>query len=94
MPAPAPIRTACSTCTRAAFFQARIEVQADHEHPRKRANACACHLVDVVQKLRAWARNRQLTGRLTVAAIDPDAQHALPFYSAPITRSGQGSDHG
>jgi hypothetical protein len=84
---------ACAACTRAAFFQARVEYPAGPEFTRRRANACSAHLVDVIQVLRAWARGRQLIsgGWLTVLAIDP---YALPrlgvadpgfaFYSAPI----------
>jgi hypothetical protein len=84
---------ACSTCPRAACFQARIESPAGPEHTRRHANACASHLVEVIQLLRAGAR--ELTGGwLTVLAIDP---YALPrlaalgvtdqgfaFYSAPV----------
>jgi hypothetical protein len=85
--------TACSTCSRAACFQARIESTAGSEQTRRHANACASHLVEVIQLLRAGAR--ELTGGwLTVLAIDP---YALPrlaalgvtdqgfaFYSAPV----------
>jgi hypothetical protein len=100
---------ACSECTRAAFFQARVEwppgYAPSREHGRehgreltgRRANACASHLVEVIQLLRAWARGSHLTGGwLTVLAIDP---YALPrlaalgipepgfaFYTAPITQ--------
>jgi len=100
-PAPVPDVTpggavTCSECTRAAFFQARVESPAGCEHTRRRANACASHLVDVIQLLRTWARGSHLTGGwLTVLAIDP---YALPrlaalgipepgfaFYSTPIT---------
>jgi hypothetical protein len=91
----------CSECTRAAFFQARVEWPPGRghgrEHSGRRANACASHLVDVIQLLRTWARGSHLTGGwLTVLAIDP---YALPrlaalgipepgfaFYTAPITQ--------
>jgi hypothetical protein len=101
MSAPVPNVTpsgaaACSACPRAAFFQARIEWPPGAEHIRRRANACASHLVDVIETLRAWAQGSQLAGGwLTVLAIDP---YALPraaalgvaepgfaFHSAPIT---------
>jgi len=86
----------CSECTRAACFQARVEWPPGREHTRRRANACASHLVEVIQLLRTWARDSHLTGGwLTVLAIDP---YALPrlaalgipepgfaFYTAPIT---------
>jgi hypothetical protein len=102
-PAPVPVpdvtpggAATCSSCTRAAFFQARVEWPPGREHTRRRANACASHLVEVIQLLRTWARDSHLTGGwLTVLAIDP---YALPrlaalgipepgfaFYTAPIT---------
>jgi hypothetical protein len=106
MSAPAPNitpgePTACSACTRAAFFQARVEWPPGKEQARRRANACAGHLVDVIQQLRDWARDSQLPGSwLTVLAIDP---YALPrlaalgipepgfaFYSAPISATPNG----
>jgi hypothetical protein len=103
LPVPAPVpnvtqaaAAACDVCPRAAFFQVRVEGPPGHEHPRRRANACATHLVDVIELLRAWALDSHLAdGRLTVLAIDP---YALPrlaalgipepgfaFYSAPVT---------
>jgi hypothetical protein len=90
---------ACTECTRAAFFQARIEFPGGPEFIRRRANACSSHLIDIIQSLHSWARVRQLTtgGWLTVLAIDP---YALPrlaalgiadpgfaFYSARIPSS-------
>jgi hypothetical protein len=85
---------ACTACPRAAFFQVRVERPSGHA--RRRANACATHLVEVIEQMRAWARDSHLTGGwLTVLAVDP---YALPrlaalgipepgfaFYSAPIT---------
>jgi hypothetical protein len=93
---------ACSACTQEAFFQARIESPAGRWHTRwhtrRRANACASHLVEVIQALCSWAQASHLTaGCLTVLAIDP---YSLPrlsvlgitdegfaFYSAPITHA-------
>jgi hypothetical protein len=88
---------ACSVCARAAFFLARIEYPAGPQFARRRAPACATHLVEVMQALCSWARSRQLAGgRLTVLAIDPYAlprltalgvaDPGLPFYWVPITR--------
>jgi len=107
MPAPVPNVTpggaaACNVCPRAAFFQVRVEWPRGHKHTRRRANACASHLVEVIELLRAWARDSHLTsGCLTVLAIDP---YALPrlaalgipepgfaFYSAPITATAVAS---
>lgn len=90
---------ACSACAREACFQARVESPAGQQHIRRRANACAGHLVEVIQMLRAWAGSRRLTGGwLTVLAIDPHAlprlaargvtEHGFAFYSAPIARPG------
>jgi hypothetical protein len=87
----------CSACTRAAFFQARVESPVGQEFTLRRVNACASHLVEVIKRLRAWARGHDASrGWLTVLAIDP---YALPrlaalgiadpgfaFYSAPITQ--------
>jgi hypothetical protein len=88
---------ACSACNREACFQARVDPAAGHDHAARRANACASHLVEVVQILRAWARSSRLSGGwLTVLAIDPYAlsrlaavgvtDHGFAFYSAPINR--------
>jgi hypothetical protein len=87
---------ACSVCTRAAFFQARLESAAGHEPILRRANACASHLVEVILQLRAWARRHHVTrGWLTALAIDPYGMPRLAalgitdpgfaFYSAPLT---------
>ena len=87
----------CSECSRAAFFQARVEWPHGREHSGRRANACASHLVEVIQLLRTWARGSHPAGGwLTVLAIDP---YALPrlaalgipepgfaFYTAPVTQ--------
>jgi hypothetical protein len=96
---------ACTQCGRTAFFQARVEYPAGPEFIRRRASTCSSHLIDIIQMLRSWARDRQLAtgGWLTVLAIDP---YALPrlaalgitdlgfvFYSAPITRSSAAARH-
>src|SRR5262245_5581509 len=86
---------ACSTCTRAAFFQVRVESPAGREYVG-RANACASHLVEVIELLSAWARESKLAGGwLTVLAIDPYGlprmnalglpESGFAFYTAPIT---------
>jgi hypothetical protein len=88
---------ACSACTREAFFQARIESPPGRRHTRRRVNACASHLIEVIQTLRAWAQASRLTaGCVTVLAIDPYSMPRLAalgitdlgfaFYSVPITR--------
>jgi hypothetical protein len=92
---------ACVLCAREAFFQARVEWAAGRERIRRRANACATHVIEAIQLLRAWGHDSELTGGwLTVLAIDP---HALPrlaalgiadpgfmFYSARLTAPGAG----
>jgi hypothetical protein len=89
----------CTVCTRAAFFQARVEWAAGHERVRRRANACASHVIDAVQLLRAWGHELELAGGwLTVLAIDPYAMPRLAalgiadpgfvFYSAKLTAHG------
>jgi hypothetical protein len=110
MSAPIPNATpgeavACSVCRREACFQARVESAVGHEHTRRRANACASHLVEVIQMLHAWARSSRLSGGwLTVLAIDPYAvsrlaavgvtDHGFAFYSAPINRPGVAAGRG
>jgi hypothetical protein len=90
---------ACGTCRREACFQARVDPAAGHEHPARHANACASHLVEVIEMLRAWASSSRLAdGWLTVLAIDPYAisrlaaegvtDHGFAFYSAPINWPG------
>jgi hypothetical protein len=90
---------ACVLCAREAFFQARVEWAAGREHVRRRANACASHVIDAIQLLRAWGHDSEFTGGwLTVLAIDP---YALPrlaalgiadpgfiFYSARLSTHG------
>jgi hypothetical protein len=95
---------ACSACRREACFQARVDPAAGHQHAARRANACASHLVEVIQMLRAWASSSRLAdGWLTVLAIDPYAvsrlaaegvtDHGFAFYSAPINRPGVAARH-
>lgn len=90
---------ACTVCTRAAFFQARVEWAAGRDRVRRRANACASHVIDAVQLLRAWGHDSELAaGWLTVLAIDPYAMPRLAalgiadpgfvFYSARLTAHG------
>jgi hypothetical protein len=90
---------ACSACRREACFQARVDPAAGHEHPARRANACASHLAEVIQMLHAWASSSRLAdGWLTVLAIDPYAisrlaaegitDHGFAFYSAPVNGAG------
>lgn len=91
---------ACSLCPRAAAFQARVEVPAGQEHSWRHANACGGHLVEIIEELRAWARDRRIVdGWVTALAIDPDAlprlagqgvtEHGFAFYTAPLIPAPQ-----
>jgi hypothetical protein len=47
--------------------------------PTGKANACAYHVADVIQALRAWARERGVAdGQLTILAIEPAAGGRQP----------------
>ncbi len=96
---------ACTECDRMASFQARVEYPAGSEFIRRRATACSGHLIDIIERLRSWARAQHLAtgGWLTVLAIDP---YALPrlaalgitdpgfaFYCAPVTRFDAADRH-
>ncbi len=61
-------------CTHVPCFQVRLEAS----QPR-RSNACAYHVADVIQALRAWAGQRTLVdGQLTILAIEPAAGGRQP----------------
>jgi hypothetical protein len=63
-----------STCGRPPRFQARLEAVNGAQPVRQNAEACVCHLADLVQAMTAWARGHHLAeGSLTVLAIDPPA---------------------
>ncbi|HSZ40700.1 MAG TPA: hypothetical protein VK817_12135 [Trebonia sp.] len=95
---PPGIATACVACSGAAFFQARAEWPRGGTGVSRHASACADHVVEAIQLLRAWGHDCELAdGWLTVLAIDPHAlgrtggkgeQPGLPFYSAPLVTPG------
>jgi hypothetical protein len=61
-------------CAHVACFQVRLEAS----QPRQ-SNACAYHVADVIQALRAWAGQRTLVdGQLTILAIEPTAGGRQP----------------
>jgi hypothetical protein len=65
-------------CQHAPCFQ----VQLDGSRPRQayqRANACAYHVADVIEALRAWAGEHGVVdGALTILAIEPAAGGRQP----------------
>ena len=72
-----------------------FQVQLDGTRPRQahqRANACAYHVADVIQALRAWAAEHGvIDGALTILAIEPAAGGRQPGGSG---RGDQGSGLG
>jgi hypothetical protein len=99
---PSGVAVACVVCSGAAFFQARAEWPGERAPFRRRASACADHVVEAIQLLRAWGHDLDLDGGwLTVLAVDPHARvraapadtdadagaTAFPFYSAPLAGS-------
>jgi hypothetical protein len=65
-------------CTHVPCFQVQLEA-ARPRHSHRQANACAYHVADVVQALRAWAGEHGLMGgQLTILAIEPAAGGRQP----------------
>ncbi len=77
--APACRCGADATCLRVPCFQ----VQLDASRPRRvhrQANACAYHVPDLIETLRAWAGEHGVSdGQLTVLAIEPAAGDRQPI---------------
>jgi len=71
-----------------------FQVQLDASRPRqahRRANACAYHVPDVIEALRAWAREHDLAdGLLTVLAIEPAAGGRVRGQPGPLGQPGPG----
>jgi hypothetical protein len=58
-------------CGHAACFQVQVEA-AQPEQADRKALACAYHVAEVIETLRAWAREHDLAGgQLTILAIEP-----------------------
>ena len=76
--APAGRCDADATCLHMPCFQ----VQLDAARPRRahqEANACAYHVPDVIETLRAWAGEHGVAdGQLTILAIEPAAGDRQP----------------
>jgi hypothetical protein len=65
-------------CRHGPCFQVQLEA-ARPQHARRQASACAYHIADVIQALRAWAGERELRGgQLTILAISPAAGGRQP----------------
>jgi len=79
--APAGRCDADATCLHAPCFQVQLDA-ARPRRPRRahrQANACAYHVPDVIQALRAWAGEHGVAdGQLTVLAIEPAASGRQP----------------
>jgi hypothetical protein len=69
--APSAACDADPRCGHAACFQVQLEASQPQQAYRQ-ALACAYHVADVIEALRAWAREHDLAGgQLTVLAIEP-----------------------
>lgn len=76
--APAGSCDADPRCAHAPCFQVQLEA-AEPRHSHRQANACAYHVADVIQALRAWAGECGLMGgQLTILAIEPAAGGRQP----------------
>lgn len=72
-------------CTHGACFQVQLEASRPQAH--RQALACAYHVADVIEALRAWARDQGLGGgQLTILAIESAAGgHQARGTSGPNT---------
>lgn len=65
-------------CRHRACFQIQLEASQPQRADRQ-ALACAYHVADVIEALRGWAREHDLTGgQLTILAIEPAAGGRQP----------------
>jgi hypothetical protein len=76
MPAqPAAGCHAVARCDGAACFQVRVEASGCRRPVLHWANACAAHIGDLVEGVKTWAHDGNLTGAtLTVLVVDPAAE--------------------
>jgi hypothetical protein len=87
---------ASRSCGRLACFQARVEASAGALPVFRHIDACASHIAEAVQDLKAWARDLSVRGLLKVLAIDPyayarraargggPAELNFAFYAVPV----------
>ena len=67
-----------TTCLHVPCFQVQLEASRPRQAHRQ-ANACAYHVPDVIEALRAWAGEHDLAdGQLTILAIEPAAGGRIP----------------
>jgi hypothetical protein len=63
-------------CLQAPCFQVQLETS---RQVRRQANACAYHVADVIQAVRAWAAEHGVAdGQLTILAVEPAAGGRQP----------------
>ena len=73
-------------CLHVPCFQVQLDASSCGQAQRQ-ANACAYHVADVIQALRAWAAERGvIDGALTILAIEPAAGGSLPGRPRPASR--------
>lgn len=84
------------SCGRLACFQARVEASTGGRQVYRHVNACAGHITEAVQELKAWAGDHAVRGWLKVLAIDPyatvhraasgagPAELTFAFYAVPV----------
>jgi len=79
-----------TTCLHAPCFQVQLEASRPRQAHRQ-ANACAYHVPDVIETLRAWAGEHDLAdGQLTILAIEPAAGGRIPDRAGQPGQSGPG----
>lgn len=87
MTAGRPRCDANASCQHAPCFQVQLDARPGQAH--RRADACAYHVPDVIQALRAWAAERDLAdGQLTILAIEPVAGARVPGPPGDAARPG------
>ena len=60
-------------CVHVPCFQVQLEASRP-QRAHRQSNACAYHVAEIIQALRAWAGKRGLVdGQLTILAIEPAA---------------------
>jgi hypothetical protein len=80
-------------CGHAACFQVQLEASQPQQAYRQ-ALACAYHVADVIEALRAWAREHDMAGgQLTILAIEPTAGGHLAG-NTTVGSGGAGGDKG